>query len=292
MSYILPHNHNIRSSQQVLSRTSDESETIKHRDKRVQEVYSITNLGGNSTRSILNDPTLQSTWAHRAWMVSGCTTLLICFAKSALGVVDSHRWVGPLIACCIGYVLSDLASGIYHWGIDNYGSAKTLVFGNQIDAFQHHHKHPWIITKSQFAKNHRILAGGVTFIVLPINLLCKDPTILAFIGAFSGCIMFSQQFHTWAHGTKNKLPKIVLALQDVGILVSRSQHVAHHRLPYNNNYCLVSGLWNNFLDGYKVFELLERIFFFIFGAQPRSWSGLDLEWTEEIETQSLCDSQY
>ncbi|KAK4736717.1 hypothetical protein R3W88_000414 [Solanum pinnatisectum] len=158
MSSILPHNHDIRSSQQVLSRTSDEIETIQHRDKRVQEVYSITNPGGNSTRSVISDPTLQSSWTHRVWMISGCTTLLICLVKSTLG--------------------APVARAMYY------------------------------------------------------------------------------------------------------------------RLPHNNNYCIVSGLWNNFLDGYKIFELLERIFFFIFGPRPRSWSGLDSEWTEEIETQSLRASQY
>ncbi|KAK4341841.1 hypothetical protein RND71_037657 [Anisodus tanguticus] len=241
----------------------------------------------SSTRNVLNDPSLKSTWGHRAWMASGCTTVLISLAKSASGAIDSHMWTGPLIAVCIGYVLSDLASGIYHWGIDNYGSAKTPVFGSQIDAFQGHHKWPWTITRREFANNLHALARAVTFTVLPINLLCNDATTLAFVGVFSGCIMFSQQFHSWAHGTKSKLPSIVLALQDAGILVSRSQHSAHHRPPYNNNYCIVSGAWNEYLDRAKVFELLEMIFFFKFGVRPRSWSEPNSEWTEETEIQSI-----
>ncbi|MCD7472380.1 Fatty acid desaturase 4, chloroplastic [Datura stramonium] len=243
-----------------------------------------------STRSVLNDPSLKSTWTHRAWMVSGCSTVLISLARSAAGAVDSQTWAGPLIAGCIGYVLSDLASGIYHWGIDNYGSAETPVFGSQIDAFQGHHKWPWTITRRQFANNLHALARAVTFTVLPIDLLCNDPAILCFVGVFSGCIMFSQQFHSWAHGTKSKLPSIVLALQDAGILVSRSQHAAHHRPPYNNNYCIVSGAWNQILDRSKFFELLEMIFFFKFGVRPRSWSEPDSEWTEETEMQSISAS--
>ncbi|XP_016466208.1 fatty acid desaturase 4, chloroplastic-like [Nicotiana tabacum] len=241
----------------------------------------------SSTRSVLNDPSLQSTWAHRAWMASGCTTVLISLAKSATGAIDSHTWVAPIVAGCIGYVLSDFASGIYHWGIDNYGSAKTPVFGSQIDAFQGHHKWPWTITRREFANNLHALARAVTFTVLPIDLLCNDSVVLGFVGVFSGCIMFSQQFHSWAHGTKSKLPPLVVALQDAGILVSRSQHAAHHRPPYNNNYCIVSGAWNEYLDRSKVFELLEMIFFFKFGVRPRSWSEPNSEWTEETETQSL-----
>lgn len=98
--------------------------------------------------------------------------------------------------------------------------------------------------------------------------------------------MFSQQFHAWAHGTKSRLPPLVVALQDAGVLVSRSQHGAHHRAPYNNNYCIVSGVWNQFLDENKVFEALEMILFFKLGVRPRSWSEPSFSWTEEIEPSS------
>ncbi|CAN4104041.1 unnamed protein product [Withania somnifera] len=252
----------------------------------ITKIESSTTTTTSSTRIVLNDPSLRSTWTHRAWMASGCITVLISLAKSA-GAIDSHTWAGPLISGYIGYVLSDLASGIYHWGIDNYGSAKTPLFGSQIDAFQGHHKWPWTITRREFSNNLHALARAVTFTVLPINLLCNDSTTLAFVGICSGCIMFSQQFHAWAHGTKSKLPSIVLNLQDAGILVSRSQHATHHRPPYNNNYCIVSGIWNEYLDNSKFFELLEMIFFFKFGVRPRSWSEPDSEWIEETETQSI-----
>ncbi|KAM3396240.1 fatty acid desaturase 4, chloroplastic isoform X1 [Capsicum galapagoense] len=322
MSSILPQNHAIRSSQRVLSGlSSDKIGTMQRRfiARRVQStshhfflharVYCVsktittkpppakepltyepltcTTTTTSSTRSVLNDPSLKSTWTHRAWMASGCTTVLISLVKSATGAIDSQMWVEPLIAGYIGYVISDLASGIYHWGIDNYGNAKTPIFGNQIDAFQGHHKWPWTITRREFSNNLHALARAVTLTVLPIDLLCTNPTTLAFVGICSGCIMFSQQFHSWAHGTKSKLPSIVLALQDFGILVSRSQHAAHHRTPYNNNYCIVSGIWNEYLDRSKFFELLEMIFFFKFGVRPRSWSEPDSEWIEETETQSI-----
>ncbi|KAI3825793.1 hypothetical protein L1987_07435 [Smallanthus sonchifolius] len=93
----------------------------------------------------------------------------------------------------------------------------------------------------------------------------------------------ASSFHAWAHGTKSKLPPVVVALQDAGVLVSRSQHAAHHRPPYNNNYCIVSGVWNRFLDDHKVFEALEMVLFFKLGLRPRSWSEPNSDWTEEAE---------
>ncbi|KAJ8437699.1 hypothetical protein Cgig2_030721 [Carnegiea gigantea] len=224
-----------------------------------------------------NDTDPKSTWAHRAWVASGCTTVLVALAKSIEAAAGSDIWVGPILAGLVGYILADLGSGVYHWAIDNYGDATTPIFGAQIEAFQGHHKWPWIITRSQFANNLHVLGQVITFTVLPLDLLVHDPTQLAFIG---------QQFHAWAHSTKSKLPKIVVVLQDLGVLVSRSQHADHHKPPYNSNYCIVSGVWNKFLDENKIFEILEMVLFFQFGLRPRSWNEFGLEWTEESSTSS------
>lgn len=236
---------------------------------------------------LLNDPSLQSNWSHRAWVASGCTTVLISLAKCIDAAAESHVWFDPAVAGLVGYALADLGSGVYHWGIDNYGGAGTPVFGPQIDAFQGHHMWPWTITRRQFANNLHALARVVTFAVMPINLLCDDPTALGFVAVCSGCIMFSQQFHAWAHMTKSKLPPLVAALQDGGVLVSRGQHAAHHRPPYNGNYCIVSGVWNEVLDSWKFFEAMEMVIFFKFGVRPRSWSEPNSAWTEETDTTSL-----
>ncbi|KAJ4871066.1 hypothetical protein Rs2_47304 [Raphanus sativus] len=228
-----------------------------------------------------NDPTLQSTWSHRLWVAAGCTTLVVSLAKSITGGVGSHLWLEPALAGYAGYVLADLGSGVYHWAIDNYGDESTPLVGAQIEAFQGHHKWPWTITKRQFANNLHALARVITFTVLPLDLAFDDPVAHGFVSTFAFCIMFSQQFHAWAHGTKSKLPPLVVALQDVGVLVSRKEHGEHHRAPYNNNYCIVSGAWNKVLDESKAFEALEMALYFKLGVRPRSWSEPNSEWTEE-----------
>ncbi|CAH9075967.1 unnamed protein product [Cuscuta europaea] len=241
-----------------------------------------------TTKTLVGEPgSLKSTRSHRAWVACGCTTVLISLAKGVAVAAASHAWLQPLLAGYIGYVLADLGSGVYHWGIDNYGSTHTPVFGNQIEAFQGHHQWPWTITRREFANNLHALARAVTFIVLPIDLLIYNghPILSVFVGVSSGCIMFSQQFHAWAHGTKSRLPPIVVALQDAGVLVSRSQHADHHRPPYNTNYCIVSGVWNELLNEFKVFEALELILFFKLGVKPRSWCEPGSEWTQQQQQQ-------
>ncbi|TKY51066.1 Fatty acid desaturase 4 [Spatholobus suberectus] len=211
--------------------------------------------------------------------------------ESIKGAMDLNMWVEPIVAGWIGYILADLGSGVYHWAIDNYGDGSTPIVGAQIEAFQGHHKWPWTITRRQFANNLHALARAVTFTVLPIALVCHDPIVQGFVGVCSGCIMFSQQFHAWAHGTKSRIPPLVVTLQETGVLVSRSQHATHHRPPYNNNYCIVSGVWNEFLDRHKVFEAMEMVLYFKTGVRPRSWSEPASEWIEEIETPSLLQAQ-
>nr|XP_023901061.1 fatty acid desaturase 4, chloroplastic-like [Quercus suber] len=241
----------------------------------------------SNNQPILNGPSLRSTWVHRAWIACGCTMVLISLAKAIMGAAKSHIWLKPILAGLVGYVLADLMSGVYHWGIDNYGSASTPIFGSQIDAFQRHHKWPWIITRTEFANLSHVLARAVTFTVLPMVFASNDPIFHAFVAVCWGCIMFSLQFHAWAHITKSQLPPLVNALQDMGLLVSRSKHANHHRPPYNNNYCMVSGVWNEFLDKQQVFKALEMILFFKLGMRPRSWSEPSSNWTDETEPQGL-----
>ncbi|ESQ54568.1 hypothetical protein EUTSA_v10026787mg [Eutrema salsugineum] len=231
--------------------------------------------------TLSNDPTLQSTWTHRLWVSAGCTTVFASFAKSIIGGFGSHLWFEPALAGFAGYILADLGSGVYHWAVDNYGEESMPLVGTQIKDSQDHHKWPWTITRRQFANNLHFLARGITLAVLPLDLAFSDHVVHGFVSTFAFCVLFCPQFHAWAHGTKSKLPPLVVALQDVGLLVSRTQHVNHHRLMYNTNYCVVSGAWNKVLDESKFFEALEMMVYFKLGVRPRSWSDPNSQWIEE-----------
>ncbi|KAE8734899.1 EAP30/Vps36 family protein isoform 1 [Hibiscus syriacus] len=188
---------------------------------------------------LLNDPSLQSTWSHWAWVASGCTTLVFFLAKTHKGAADSHMQFEPMVAGYVGYILADLLSGVYNWEL------KIMVT----------HRLQFSVYK---LKDSRGTTNG--------PVLSPDTR---FVTTCAGCNIFSQQFHAWSHSTKSMLPPLVVALQDVGILVYRMQHSAHLRPPYNNNYCIVSGICNEFLDKNKVFEALEMITFFKLGGMPK-----------------------
>lgn len=64
-------------------------------------------------------------------------------------------------------------------------------------------------------------------------------------------------------------------LQGAGVLVSRKAHGAHHRAPFEGNYCIVSGFWNPILDAGGspdgFFRRLERFVADRTGVEPRCW---------------------
>ena len=64
-------------------------------------------------------------------------------------------------------------------------------------------------------------------------------------------------------------------VQEAGILISRRAHGAHHKAPFEGNYCIVSGLWNEVLDqqgsDQGFFRKLERLVAARTGVEPRCW---------------------
>ncbi|CAO2187262.1 unnamed protein product [Urochloa humidicola] len=240
-----------------------------------------------STPSRADPDELRSTWSHRAWTLAGSAAILSSLSTSASLVSSgASSPIEPLAAASFAYTLADLATGIYHWLIDNYGDASTPLVGSQIAAFQGHHRHPSTITLRDPCNNLHALSRAAALALPPAGAAlsaaaASHPAAAhAFAGAFAACVVLSQQFHAWAHEKRRRLPPGVEALQNAGVLVSRAQHAAHHRQPYNSNYCIVSGMWNGVLDRYKVFEVLEMVVYFRTGVRPRSWDETDDSWRE------------
>ncbi|CAM6096616.1 unnamed protein product [Calypogeia fissa] len=241
-----------------------------------------TSLPATEQEMGLVDTSLESTLEHRLWFGFGASAAVGMVAKAVLAAHSFTDRAGICLGTIAAYILADLGTGIYHWGIDNYGDAETPIFGSQIDAFQGHHKRPWTITKREFANNLEAIARPVGFVLLPFLVLPSNPTGDAFLGIFLGLVVMSQQFHAWAHCKKSQLPAVVNFLQGKGILISRKMHGAHHKAPYSINYCIVSGLWNPILRESKFFGWLETAIYARWGVAPRCWTEtVAAEWLQE-----------
>ena len=119
--------------------------------------------------------------------------------------------------------------------------------------------------------------------------LMASPFTPTFFGCWVGSFMWfvgmSQQFHAWSHMRRSELPEAVLWLQDNGLLISCKAHGAHHKAPFDGNYCIVSGMWNDLLDqggaDTGFFRRLERLVHKATGHEPRCWySPEEIGWEE------------
>eukprot|EP00873_Tetraselmis_striata_P027914 jgi/Tetstr1/448178/TSEL_035469.t1 len=238
----------------------------------------------------VSEKSLRSTWEHRAW-VWGTSALLAKPLLQALLAAshDSADAVTVAVAVAASYFASDFGTGVYHWSVDNYGSGETPIVGGQIAAFQGHHVRPWTITQREFCNNvHQVFQPAMAPAAL-LALTASDDSVFSnvFFSTFIFFVCMSQQFHAWSHMKKSELPAAIVALQDAGLLISRKAHGAHHRAPFEGNYCIVSGFWNPILDRDgapdNFFRRLEVVVADATGVEPRCWHEPQYDWLPEEE---------
>ncbi|WP_165874304.1 fatty acid desaturase CarF family protein [Rubrobacter taiwanensis] len=169
----------------------------------------------------------------------------------------------PLLAVA-AYLVADLLSGFVHFLLDNFGSAKTPVFGpNFIKPFRDHHTDPTGIVRHDFVDTN----GNNSLVSVPFMLVVwlavpVSTTVWGFLfGTFflllAGAVFLTNQFHKWAH--MDEPPAWVARLQDWGVILSKRHHDIHHESPYDTYYCITVGVWNPLLDRTRFFERAERL---------------------------------
>lgn len=233
---------------------------------------------------------LTSTNEHRLWTFGPMALMAASLAVAASHVHDAGAAAAAGGALLLAYALADLGTGVYHWGVDNYGDGGTPVFGRQIAAFQGHHQRPWTITQREFCNNlHQVFKPAA---VPAAGILVASPFLGPFAGtflpAFLLLVCMSQQFHAWSHMKKSELPGAIVALQDWGLLIGRRAHGAHHRPNFEGNYCIVSGWWNKPLDRTGFFRQLERAVHAATGVEPRCWYAPEYGWAEEARPEGVA----
>lgn len=188
-----------------------------------------------------------------------------------INLLTQDHTIQVAIGVLIGYIFADLATGVYHWAVDNYGSGETPVLGRQIAAFQGHHNAPWTIAQRAFANNLAALTVPVTPQL--VGLIAVSSHLPAIFTSFYASsllfIVLSQEAHRQAHFTRAS--PIFERLQNLGLSLPKRMHGKHHAEPYGVNYCIVSGLWNGVLDNGKVFRRLEKLVYRLTGNEPIAW---------------------
>lgn len=210
------------------------------------------------------------TFLGHAFFATTAIAQIFALHDGNLAVTAIHS----MVVIVLGWLLSDIGSGILHWSVDNYGNGRTPIMGGIIAAFQGHHSAQWTITYRGFCNNvHKLcIPFGVPTVAATSILAGKlHPSVPLFFAVFCGLEILSQEFHKWAHISKGDCPAWVNWLQDVGLTIGRVPHSRHHRAPYAGNYCIVSGFWNEALDKSGFFRKIEHMVYKWNGIESNAW---------------------
>jgi ubiquitin-conjugating enzyme E2 variant len=178
-------------------------------------------LPPDEARHLVSTPAQRSVFA--AWAALEAALLASAFASpgvAAAAVAAPAAALGIFLALVTAaWLAADLIVGLFHFFVDNYGSASTPVLGSVIDAFQGHHTQPWLITRGQFCT----VVEGPCMTQLPLQLAalaCAGPAGRVFMASYAFWSVTAQLAHAWSHERRSQLPAAVRALQDAGVLIS------------------------------------------------------------------------
>jgi len=216
---------------------------------------------------------LHSSPEHRRICAAASLTVVAMVAKMVLLItwpLTLRSALGLAAAALAGLEFADFGSGVYHWSMDNYGNARTPVFGKQIEAFQGHHEAPWTITHRETCNNLHQPAMATLPPLLAYLFLASSPCTLMFGAVACTFIMCAQELHKWSHTVRSQASPLVNRLQDAGLVISRTAHLRHHRAPFDCNYCIVTGHCNDLLDkSLDFFSRLQRLVVRLNGVEAR-----------------------
>ncbi|MEY2580857.1 MAG: hypothetical protein QOE09_706 [Ilumatobacteraceae bacterium] len=161
-------------------------------------------------------------------------------------VGDRFSWqVAGLVIVLVlaAYAVADLASGIVHFLLDNFGSPDTPVIGQKfVKPFRDHHVDPMAMTQGDFIA---VNADNV-FVCLPVIIPVfffldtgAHPYGGVFIVGLVAGVIMTNQLHKWAH--MPRVPRLVAAAQRSGVVLSKEHHSVHHSGAYDSNYCITWG---------------------------------------------------
>jgi plasmanylethanolamine desaturase len=185
----------------------------------------------------------------------------------------------------LGFVASDLVSGLVHWLFDTWFSRGTPLLGKTfVTPFRVHHEDPLDITRHGFiATNGHNCLVSVPVLALAL-LLPSGPeaplasAALIFVLTLCLGVFGTNQFHKWSH--MEQVSPVVAWMQTRGIILGKEHHHVHHTEPRTGHYCITTGWLNKPLDGMGFFRRLERLITAITGLPPRQ-EELDLASQDE-----------
>ncbi len=188
-----------------------------------------------------------------------------------LGEAFASSWVFAAAWIALQFLLAviaaDFVSGFMHWIEDSYFSEKTPLIGKWIIAPNMlHHRDP-----RAFVKNSWLRSADVPLIIAGLVLLGAwglglfHWTLVVFV-LFA---VNAAEFHKWAHRSRTENGRLIVFLQQAGLVQTPAHHAGHHRGGRDRRYCTITNYVNPVVDSIQLWRGLEWVILKLTGVAKR-----------------------
>lgn len=199
----------------------------------------------------------------------------IAAGQGVTGVATKLALNGAALAG--GYLAADVASGMMHHWADQYAdpNSKNAAVRKFAKQSQRHHFFPGKLGNYGPAYwAHPLSLVAWAPLVAGTALGAPAPLMSGVIGLVAGTTHYGN-FHNWSHMRDSQVPAIGKFLQKAHLAIDKKTHGQHHGLPWNSDYCIVSGLMNKPLNAIEFWPRYERAVYKITGKEAESWQQKD-----------------
>lgn len=167
-----------------------------------------------------------------------------------------------MITLAVAWLAADLMSGIFHWWEDRYGDPDWPVLGTYVvrPNIRHHRSPSELCEAGYWERNWTTILPAAT-----LSAACYLAGLPTAALAFA-IVTQANEIHSWAH---QRCSRPIRGLQLLGVLCSPEQHAAHHRQPFDRNYCTMTDLINPVLTAADAWRIAERCIEALSGIRPR-----------------------
>ena len=177
---------------------------------------------------------------------------------------SESAWLLLLLAALVAHPVADLVSGLVHWAADRVLPASAPYLGPCfVRPFREHHSDPERIAGHDFIETN----GNTCIALAPVMAFVwwwvdgqprESPAALveAFVLGLVFWLCITNQIHKWAHMTRP--PVAVRWLQRSRVILEPGHHAIHHKMPFEERYCITSGWMNPLIDRSGLLGVLER----------------------------------
>lgn len=162
------------------------------------------------------------------------------------------------------WLFADFVSGVVHWIEDRYmDGMHSLEFARGVATDNIlHHDDPSAMTRSTPWENMRSSA----YFAFPVAAIAWffDAPLWLWLGL--GFSAFGNLIHRFSHMPKRDVPRVIRAMQELGIFISPKHHATHHfamgrktdKAESNRAYCPMTDWLNPVLDYFHFWLWCER----------------------------------